>query len=114
MENQKSYTQLLAIAVQVMQANNLDEVFATEDGQVFYEKNRAQLHANNIESKVYHFDNNKAKFAQAKEQQQRFKKDKGAKAETTEVRDNSDVGEATPQEEEGEESSEDTTLKTEE
>ena len=36
MENPKTYTQLLAIAVQVMQANNLDEVFATEDGQVFY------------------------------------------------------------------------------
>lgn len=114
MENPKTYTQLLAIAVQVMQANNLDEVFATEDGQVFYEKNRAQLHADNIQSKVYHFDNNKAKFMQAKEQQQRFKKGKGAKAETTEVEDNSEVGEATPQEEGEEEPTEDTTLKTEE
>ncbi len=114
MENPKTYIQLLAIAVEVMQANDLEEVFATEDGQVFYEKNRAQLHADNIQSKVYHFDNNKAKFTQAKEQQQRFKKGKGAKAETTEVEDNSEVGEATPQEEEEEEPTEDTTLKTEE
>lgn len=114
MENPKTYIQLLAIAVEVMQANDLEEVFATEDGQVFYEKNRAQLHADNIQSKVYHFDNNKAKFAQAKEQQQRFKKGKGAKAETTEVEGNSEVGEATPQEEEEEEPTEDTTLKTEE
>ena len=60
MENPKTYTQLLAIAVQVMQANNLDEVFATEDGQVFYEKNRAQLHASSIDSKVYTFDNSKS------------------------------------------------------
>ena len=51
---------------------------------------------------------------QAKEQQQRFKKGKGAKAETTEVEDNSEVGEATPQEEGEEEPTEDTTLKTEE
>ena len=113
MENPKSYTQLLAIAITVMQANDLEEVFATEDGQVFYEKNRAELHASTIESKVYSFDNNKVKYAQAKEQQ-RPKKGKGAKAETTEVEDNSEVGEATPQEEEGEESAEDTTLKTEE
>ena len=79
MENPKTYTQLLAIAVQVMQANNLDEVFATEDGQVFYEENRAKLHASNIESKVYSFDNKKSK------EQQRQKRAKGGKTGTTEV-----------------------------
>ena len=83
MENPKTYIQLLAIAVEVMQANDLEEVFATEDGQVFYEKNRAQLHANNIESKVYHFDNSKnVKLANKVPQN---KKDKEGKTETSKV-----------------------------
>ena len=63
MENPKTYTQLLVIAVEVMQANNLEEVFATEDGQIFYEKNRAQLHASTIESRVYTFDNSKTELS---------------------------------------------------
>lgn len=83
MENPKTYTQLLAIAVAVMQANDLEEVFATEDGQVFYEKNRAQIHADNIQSKVYHFDNNKcAKLANKMPQ---IKRDKEGKTETSKV-----------------------------
>ena len=108
MKNPKTYIQLLAIAAEVMQANDLEEVFATEDGQIFYEKNRAQLHASSIESKVYTFDNNKVKFTQAKEQQQRFKKSKGGKTETAEIE------EVTPQEEVGgEEPTEDDEQKTE-
>ncbi|WP_454978129.1 hypothetical protein [Capnocytophaga ochracea] len=74
MENPKTYAQLLAIALEVMQDNDLDEVYATEDGQVFYEENRAKLHASNIESKVYSFDNKKSK-----------KRAKGGKTGTTEV-----------------------------
>ena len=83
MENPKTYTQLLAIAVQVMQANNLDEVFATEDGQVFYEKNRAQLHASSIDSKVYTFDNSKSVKLANKVSQ--IKKDKEGKTENSKV-----------------------------
>ena len=71
--------QLLAVAVEVMQANDLEEVFATEDGQVFYEKNRAQLHASTIESKVYTFDNSK-KLANKTPQ---IKRDKEGKTETS-------------------------------
>ena len=83
MENPESYTQLLAIAVAVMQANDLEEVFATEDGQIFYEKNRAELHASTIESKVYTFDNSKcAKLANKMPQ---IKRDKEAKTETSKV-----------------------------
>ena len=83
MENPKSYDQLLVIAIGVMQANDLEEVYATEDGQVFYNDNRAELHAKAIESKVYRFDN-KAKLAQTKKQEA-SKRAKGGKAETTEV-----------------------------
>ena len=79
MENPKTYTQLLVIAVEVMQANDLEEVFATEDGQIFYEKNRAQLHASTIESKVYIFDNSKSVKLSNKILQ--IKKDKEGKTE---------------------------------
>ena len=75
--------QLLAIAVEVMQANDLEEVFATEDGQVFYEKNRAQLHASTIESKVYTFDNSKVTKLANKMLQ--IKRDKEGKTETSKV-----------------------------
>ena len=83
MENPKTYIQLLAISVEIMQANDLEEVFATEDGQVFYEKNRAQLHASSIESKVYTFDNSKSVKLSNKTQQ--IKKDKEGKTETSKV-----------------------------
>jgi len=79
MENPKTYTQLLVIAVEVMQANDLEEVFATEDGQIFYEKNRAQLHASTIESRVYTFDNSKSVKLSNKIPQ--IKKDKEGKTE---------------------------------
>ena len=83
MENPKTYMQLLAIAVEVMKANDLEEVFATEDGQVFYEKNRAQLHASTIESKVYTFDNSKVTKLANKMLQ--IKRDKEGKTETSKV-----------------------------
>ena len=83
MENLKSYPQLLVIAIEVMQANDLEEVYATEDGQVFYDNNRAELHAKAIECKVYRFDN-KEKTAQTKKQEA-LKKAKGGKAEATGV-----------------------------
>jgi hypothetical protein len=83
MENPKTYTQLLVIAVEVMQANDLEEVFATEDGQIFYEKNRAQLHASTIESKVYTFDNSKSVKLANKIPQ--IKKDKEGKTEPQKV-----------------------------
>ena len=83
MENPKTYMQLLAIAVEVLKANDLEEVFATEDGQVFYEKNRAQLHASTIESKVYTFDNSKVTKLANKMLQ--IKRDKEGKTETSKV-----------------------------
>nr|DAR84561.1 MAG TPA: hypothetical protein [Caudoviricetes sp.] len=83
MENPKTYIQLLAISVEIMQANDLEEVFATEDGQVFYEKNRAQLHASSIESKVYTFDNSKSVKLSNKTQQ--IKKDKEGKTDPPKV-----------------------------
>ena len=83
MENPKTYMQLLAIAVEVLKANDLEEVFATEDGQVFYEKNRAQLHASTIESKVYTFDNSKVTKLANKIPQ--IKRDKEGKTETSKV-----------------------------
>ena len=99
MENPKSYDQLLVIAIEVMQANDLEEVYATEDGQVFYDDNRAELHAKAIESKVYRFDN-KANLAQTKKQEAP-KKAKGAKAETTGVEEtpNAETTSAQPDEE---------------
>lgn len=75
--------QLLAIALEVLKANDLEEVFATEDGQVFYEKNRAQLHASTIESKVYTFDNSKVTKLANKMLQ--IKRDKEGKTETSKV-----------------------------
>lgn len=75
--------QLLAIALEVLKANDLEEVFATEDGQVFYEKNRAQLHASTIESKVYTFDNSKVTRLANKMLQ--IKRDKEGKTETSKV-----------------------------
>lgn len=92
--------QLLAIAVEVMQANDLEEVFATEDGQVFYEKNRAQLHASTIESKVYTFDNSK-KLANKTPQIKRDKEGKTetSKAEGTTVQDKTETEEPTEDDE---------------
>ena len=100
MENPKTYMQLLAIAVEVMQANDLEEVFATEDGQVFYEKNRAQLHASTIESKVYTFDNSK-KLANKTPQIKRDKEGKTetSKAEGTTVQDKTETEEPTEDDE---------------
>ena len=102
MENPKTYIQLLAIAVEVMQANDLEEVFATEDGQVFYEKNRAQLHASSIDSKVYTFDNSKVtKLANKMPQIKRDKEGKTetSKAEGTTVQDKTETEEPTEDDE---------------
>ncbi len=43
-------------ALDVMQRNNVDEAFATKDGNIFLAKNKsaADFHARNTNQKVYH------------------------------------------------------------
>ncbi|MDO5106223.1 hypothetical protein [Capnocytophaga sp.] len=51
---EKTYTreELAEKARRTMAKQGLTEVYATEDGQLFYEKNRAELHANNDKNNV--------------------------------------------------------------
>lgn len=53
-----------------MAEQGLTEIYATEDGQLFYERNRAELHANNDKDnvmKVFTFVENKKNKTKTKE-----------------------------------------------
>lgn len=69
---EKTYTreELAEKAHKTMSKYNLSEIYATEDGQLFYEQNRAELHANKDKDnvmKVFTFVESKKNKTKTKE-----------------------------------------------
>lgn len=69
---EKTYTreELAEKAHRTMAEQGLTEIYATEDGQLFYEQNRAELHANNDKDnvmKVFTFVESKKSKTKTKE-----------------------------------------------
>lgn len=67
MEKVHTKESLAEKAHRTMAAQGLSEIYATEDGQLFYDKNRAELHAEGNKLQVFSYSENKKNKTKNKE-----------------------------------------------